>query len=417
MQNKSDKKELKYNTIALMIIQILNYVLPFITLPYISRIFEVEKLGIIFFALVIMDYFWRFIMFGFDFSAVRQLAIHSNSQKQVNLIFNSVLISQIMFLILGFIILGGIIYFIPKFRGDWLIYIFTYVLICGRILTLTWFYQGMAKMKFTTIVNVTAKAISLILIFACIRKADDYILYPIINAAGMVVAAIVSLWFAKNNFKIKFYIPKFKTIWKTLKYSSSFFMTKVAIALYRQTNAFIIGIVCTSVAVAYYVAADTIFWGVIALYGTFINALFPYMSKNKDLKFFKKMLKYLIILAVGASIVLLISSKLLILLFYSEKYMDSIKILQIFSLSFACYVFVDTLGFPLLGAFGYVKETNSGYIIGGIYNIIGLGILYLSNHINIYSVAILVSSTYLVMFLHRLYYIHKYKLLSAKEVA
>ena len=47
--NKSDKKALKHNTIALVIIQILNYVLPFITLPYVARIFRVEDFGVVFF--------------------------------------------------------------------------------------------------------------------------------------------------------------------------------------------------------------------------------------------------------------------------------------------------------------------------------------------------------------------------------
>ena len=40
--------------------------------------------------------------------------------------------------------------------------------------------------------------------------------------------------------------------------------------------------------------------------------------------------------------------------------------------------------------------------------------LYLCNNINIISVAFLVSSTYLVMFLHRIYYINKYKLLERR---
>ena len=415
MQNKSDKKALKHNTIALMIIQILNYILPFITLPYVARIFRVEDYGVVFFAQVMIDYFCRFVMFGFDFSAVRQIAIHTNNKKVVNQIFNSVLSVQILFLIIGFIILNLIIFSIPKFTQHWIVYCFTYLGLVGTVFTFNWFYQGIAKMKFITILNIITRIISLLLIFTCIKKADDYIWYPLINSSAMIIAGIISVIFVKKYFNIKFYTPKLKSIWNSIKYSSQFFLTKVAIALYRSTNAFVLGLVVTSTAVAYYVAADKIFWAVLSLYLTFFNALFPYMSKNKDVVFFKKMLKYLIILLVGASIFLLVASKWLILIFYSDKYLESIKILQIFAISFSFYVLIDTLGFPLLGAFGYVKETNQGYIFGGIYNLIGLFVLYISNNINIFSVAILVSSTYLMMFLHRLYYVHKYKLLS-KEV-
>ena len=413
---RQDKKNLKYNTISLMIIQILNYVLPFITLPYVARIFRVADYGVVFFAQVLMDYFYRLIMFGFDFSGVRQIAVHSDNHKGINHIFNSVISVQIIFLIIGFIILNCIVLFIPKFTKDWLIYNFTYLGLIGYIFTFNWFYQGIARMKFITILSIITRTISLILIFTIIRKADDYIWYPLLNSSALIIAGIVSIIFVKKYFNIRFYIPKWKSIWGAAKYSSQFFLTKVAIALYRQTNAFVLGLAVTSTAVAYYVSADKIYWAVFALYYTFIQAMFPYMSKNKDMVFFKKMLKYLILLTIGASLFLFFASKFIILIFYSAKYLQAVKILQIFSLSFAFYVFMDIFGFPLLGAFGYVKETNRGYIIGGIYNIIGLLVLYLCNFINIYSVAILVSSTYFIMFLHRIYYVCKYKLFSSKEV-
>lgn len=414
MANK-DKKNLFINTIALATIQILNYVLPFISLPYLSRILDVDRLGLVFFAQSMMDYFWRLTTFGFDFSGVRKIAINQNKFKRTNLIFNSILCVQIFFIFIGFIILSSIIFAIEKFRSDWLVYYFSYLSVIGNVFIFTWFYQGKEKMKFIAILNVITRIIALILIFTFIKQPKDYYLVPLFNSLGVLFAGIVSIVVLVKEFKVKLYIPKLHSIIKEFKYSSEFFLTKVAMALYRQTNAFVLGIVATTTAVAYYVAADKIFWAVLALYLTFVNALFPYMSKNKDIIFFKKIFKWLILLSIGASLFLFVASKWLILIFYSAKLFEAIKILQIFSISFAFYIFVDILGFPLLGAFGYVKETNMGYIIGGLYNLIGLIMLYLLQVINIYSVAILVSSTYAIMFLHRWYYVNKYKLLDIKE--
>ncbi len=411
----SNTKQLKVNTIALMVIQFLNYALPFITLPYVSRIFSVDKFGLIFYAQVIMDYFWRFVMFGFDLSGVRTIARNSNNQKRVGNDFSAILTAQFIFLAIGFLLLILLISFIPKFRIDWLVYLLTYIGLLGQILIVTWFYQGMEKMKFITFLNIITRVSFCILIFICIKKPQDYILYPLFNSISYIVAGIVSLIFIRKIFNIKYTLPTLKKLILTIQYSSQFFLTKIGIALYRQTNAFILGIVASTAFVAFYVAADKIFWAILSLYFTFINALFPYMTKNKDIIFFKKMLKYLIIFASLASLCLFFASKYLILIFYSNKYLEAIRILQIFSLSFVFYVFVDTLGMPLLGAFGYIKETNQGYILGGIYNIIGLAILYLLNNITIYSVAILVSSTYLVMFIHRIYYVKKYKLLNIEK--
>lgn len=412
---KQDKKNLFKNTIALVIIQVLNYVLPFITLPYLSRVLDVDKLGLVFFAQVFMDYFFRLAMFGFDFSGVRTIAINRDDKDATNLIFNSILSVQVIFLIISFIILSFLIIFIDKFRSYWLVYYFTFLSVIGNVFIFTWFYQGMERMKFITVLNIITKTASTLLIFCFIKRAQDYYLVPLFNSLGAVLAGGISLFFVKKVFNIKFYIPSKDDIINTFKYSSQFFLTKVAIALYRQTNAFVLGLVVTTTAVAYYVSADKIFWAVFALYSTFIGALFPYMSKNKDIVFFKKLLKYLIIFAIGFGLFLIIASKYLIIVFFSEKMLPSVNILRIFAISFPLYVFVDTFGFPLLGAFGYVKETNSCYIVGGIYNFCGLILLYLFNHITIYSVAILVSSAYIIMYLHRMYYINKYKILAKQE--
>ena len=293
MKSKSDKKNLFVNTIALAIIQILNYVLPFITLPYLSRVLDVDKLGLVFFAQVFMDYFFRLAMFGFDFSGVRSIAINRDDKEKTNLIFNSILCVQSIFLVISFCVLSLLIIFIPKFRADAIVYYFTFLSVIGNIFIFTWFYQGMERMKFITILNIITKTVGLLLIFAFIKNNNDYYLVPLFNSLGALVAGIISLIFIKKVFKIKFFIPKKDEIINTIKYSSQFFLTKVAIALYRQTNAFVLGLVVSTTAVAYYTSADKIFWAIFALYNTFINALFPYMSKNKDILFFKKIIKYI----------------------------------------------------------------------------------------------------------------------------
>ena len=413
---KNDKKRLFTNTIALAVIQILNYVLPFITLPYLSRVLDVDKLGLVFFAQVFIDYFFRLAMFGFDFSGVRTIAVNRENNEKTNLIFNSILCSQGLFLVLSFIILSLLILLIPKFRADAIVYYFTFLSVIGNVLILTWFYQGMEKMKFITILNIITKTIGLLLIFTFIKTNNDYYLVPLFYSLGALIAGIVSLIFIKKVFKIRFFIPKKENIIDTIKYSSQFFLTKVAIALYRQTNVFVLGLVVSTTAVAYYTSADKIFWAIFALYSTFINALFPYMSKNKDILFFKKILKHLIFIAIGCCVFLLIFSKYLIILFFTAKMLPAVNILNIFTLSFGFCIFIDLLGFPLLGAFGYVRETNMGYITGGLYNLVGLIILYLLNNITIYYVAFLVSSTYIIIFLHRLYYINKYKIFTNFDI-
>ena len=407
----SEKKNVFKNFTALGIIQILNYVMPFITLPYLARVLEVDKFGLIFFAQAIMDYFTRFTDFGFNQSGVRELAINRDEKNKIDEIFTNIFFAKISLLIVSFIILSIIIFSFDKFRHDCIIYYFSFLAVLGNVLLSAWFFQGMERMKFITFFNVITRTISLVCIFSFVKVPDNYILVPLFNSLGLLIAGLVSFITILTRFKVNIHIPNFCHIWQKLKDSSEYFLSSISIGLYQSTNAFFLGLCVSTTMVAYYVSAQKIYLGIYFMYYPFYNAFFPYMSKNKDLKFFKKVFKFLTIFAVGLTIFILLFSKYIITIFYGQQMYESYKILNIFAIIVPFHILADIMSFPLLGAFGYTKETNQCWILAGIFHVIGISILYLTNHLNIYSVSYLFATTYILMFLHRIYYVNKFKIL------
>lgn len=411
----NEKKTIFKNFTAMGIIQILNYVVPFIILPYLSRILNVEKFGLIFFAQAIMDYFSRFVDFGFNQSGVRELAINRDNQQKIDEIYNSVMFSRLFLLLISFLILSIVIFSFEKFRSDWQIYYFTFLSVVGNVFLSTWFFQGMEKMKFITYFNILTRIVSLICIFAFVKNQSDYLLVPLFNSLGILLAGFISIFIAKKKFNVRLYNPKIKNIYKSLKNSSEYFLGNVSIALYQSANAFFLGLCVSTTMVAYYVAAQKIYLAIYFLYIPFYNAFFPYMTKNKDIKFFKKVFKWLVVFSVTLSIFILLFAKPIISIFYGEHMMESYKILKIFAIIVPFHILAGTMAFPLLGAFGYTKETNQCWIFAGIYHTITILILYLTKNLNIYSVSWLYATSHIFMFLHRIYYVKKYKILNLKR--
>lgn len=409
-----EKKNFFKNFTAMGIIQILNYVIPFVTLPYLARVLAVDKFGLIFFAQAVMDYFSRFVDFGFNQSGVRELAIEREDENKVSQIYTSVLFARFWLLIVSFIVLSCVIFGFEKFRQDWLVYYFTFLSVLGNILLSTWFFQGMEKMKFITYLNVLTRIISVVCIFVFIRCQADYYLVPLFNSLGILVAGVVSVWLATHQFKVKLYLPKVKEVWYKLKDSSEYFLGNVSIALYQSANAFVLGLCVSTTMVAYYVSAQKIYLAIYFMYLPFYNAFFPYMSKNKDIKFWKKVFKILIFVSLGISLFILFFSKPIISIFYGDQLLESYKVLRIFAIIVPFHILAGTMAFPLLGAFGYTKETNQCWIIAGIMHITALCILYLINRLNIYTVAFMYAFSHIFMFFHRVYYVRKYQILKQK---
>ena len=410
-KSSKEKKVLLRNFTAMGIIQILNYVMPFITLPYLSRILAVDKFGLIFFAQAIMDYFSRFVDFGFNQSAVRDLAIHRENKQKVEAIYSSVLFTRFVLLIISFLILSIVILSFEKFRKDLIIYYFTFLSVIGNVMLSNWFFQGMEKMKFITYFNILTRFISLACIFLFVKNQCDYYLVPLFNSLGILIAGFMSVITIKIKFNVNVLIPKIKEIFFTLKNSSEYFLGNISIALYQSINAFVLGLCVSTTMVAYYVSAQKIYLAIYFMYIPFYNAFFPYMSKNKDIKFFKKVFKILILISLFLSLFILIFARPIITIFYGEQLIQSYKILRIFAFIIPFHILAGTMAFPLLGAFGYTKETNQCWIIAGLIHITALFFLYITHKLNIYTVAYCYALSHVFMFLHRIYYVKTYKIL------
>ncbi|MBR6162848.1 oligosaccharide flippase family protein [bacterium] len=406
----NNKKALLNNTFALFLNQIILYVFPFIVVPYLTRIFTVDTYGRINYAQAIVEYFAMFIAFGFGIFGVREIATNRNNPETVNKIYNTVFFSQLILFCISLLLLI-ILCCLPKFRNDYYIFLLLFLQQFGIILYSAWFYQGIENMKFITILNLIGHVLEIILTFLLIKSNDDFLLWLILIVLNITFIGIISWFIRKKYFNIKYIAVSLKDIWEKLKGSSQFFLSETAVYFYRQANIVVLGLVQSATIVAYYSTANKLFFAGAGVCYTLTNSLFPYMSKNRDKEFFKKLLLYVSVFGIIISICLFLFAKPVICLIYSDKYLEAVKVLQIFSFAFLFNILEVMLGFPFLGAYGYIKETNACFIFGAVYNTLGLIILYFLGQINLHSVAILAASTCFVMFLHRVYYVLKFKLL------
>ncbi len=157
--SNSEHKILFTNAFSLLILQFANYILPLITIPYVVRVIGPDKFGLISFAQAFIGYFQILTDYGFNLSATREISVHRENKKMVQEIFSSVILIKFMLFLLSFLILSIFLIFIPRFRNDWSVYIFTFGMVLGNVLFPVWFFQGMEKMRYITILHMIAKII------------------------------------------------------------------------------------------------------------------------------------------------------------------------------------------------------------------------------------------------------------------
>lgn len=409
------KHNLLENFISLGALQIVSYVIPLISLPYLSRVLSVDKFGLVFFAFAFMQYFIILTDYGFGLSATREIAVNRHNKNNLSNIFSAVTCAKILLLILSFILLCIMLLFIPKLQENSVVFLLSFFMVVGNALYPVWFFQGMERMKYITFLNILAKTIFLILIFIFVKSENDYIIVPLLNSIGFIVSGIIGMYFAINKLGAKLYIPKWSAIKKQLAYSSEFFLSRVSVSAYTNTNTFCLGLIGSNIMVGYYVAAEKIYQAMNGIQQPLNQALYPFVAMHKDLKTYKKLFTIAVLCNVLICTIVFLFSKEFITIFYGLDMVEAHKILKIFSI-IVLFTFPSMLlGYPLLGALGHTKEANRSVIIGSIIHIIGLLILYFSKHMNVYSIVLMVLITEIIVFYIRAYSVYKYKLLKKEE--
>lgn len=370
-----EKKRLLENFFSLSVLKGANYLLPLITLPYLLRVLGPQKYGIVVFAQAFVQYFVIITDFGFELSATREISVYREDQRKVSEIFSAVMIIKATLMLFSLLILVSCVFFIPKFSRHWQVYLFAFGMVLGNLMFPVWLFQGMERMKYITLLNIIAKIIFTIFIFVIIRQASDFIWVPLINSMGFIIAGIIALWIVFKNFAIQFRFPSQRTLLFHLKDSAHFFISRFSLSMYTITNTFILGIVTNETWVGYYGAADKIIKAMESLLHPLAQALYPYMSKQRDILLYKKALRAVLSGSLLGFLVVLLLADPIIQLVAGAQYAETVHLLRLFSIELPIVYISTFLGLPLLAALGLKGYFNYSVISASVVHLILIGSL------------------------------------------
>lgn len=335
--NNQDVKRIINNFISLSVLRGANYILPLITLPYLTRVIGAEKYGLISFAGGIINYFINITDYGFNYSATREISIHKNDRAILSDVLSSVLTIKMIMTVICFVILLALILYTDKINNEWMVFVFSFGTVIGNMLIPVWFFQGVQEMKFITIANISAKVIFTISIFIFIHSEKDYLYVPLLSSLGYIISGIFCMVILLKNYKVSFKLVKFQALYSRMKDGWSIFLSSMTGNLYGQGTVVILGIFSTNIIVGYYSVAEKLVKAIVGIFNPFSQAIFPYLSskavKLYELKkIYNNLLKYFIVISICVFGVTIISHRFIYLLasgFNSEIGVLSFKILSV----------------------------------------------------------------------------------------
>jgi polysaccharide transporter, PST family len=268
------------NVAFLSALQAVTYILPIIILPYLFRVLGADKFGLIAFAQAFVQYFLILTDYGFSVSATKEISLCHNDVAKTSRVFSSVMIVKICLLFISAVILGIILYAVPKFHVDPLVYIFSFGAVIGNTLFPAWFFQGEEKMKYIAGLSVIGEIVFIACIFLFVREQSDYLMVPVITSSVCLMTGLLGQYIVFRRFKVAFQFPTLHKIKMELKAGWNVFISIVAINAYTNTRVFAVGLLTNNSMTGYYSIAEKIA-NVAQTFplSSFSQAIFPRLSK------------------------------------------------------------------------------------------------------------------------------------------
>ena len=329
-------KTLLSNFSYMFAIELANYILPFIAIPYIVRTVGVTNFGLVTFAYVVMAYFNLIVDYGFKMVIIKDISKFRNSNKKLSFLFWKMYLSQFLLLILS-VILFLVFLQISQFKENSIIFIFSFGMVIGNILFPIWFFQGIEKMKYIAIFDFISRLLYLCAIFLFVKTQDDYIYIPLFNSLAFIITGLASLVYIFYKFKLQFIFPKNKQIVNFFKDGWHLFLSSLTVNLYSNFNQLLLGFFAGYTSVGIYSLAEKIFGAIMKIIGVTNVVLYPALAKisnNKELLIikFKQLIKYYSIILIIVSVILIISANFIIKLLFGEGHNTAVFILQILAI-------------------------------------------------------------------------------------
>ena len=267
---------IKHNFIMNFILTASGFIFPLITFPYISRVLLAGGNGKIAFVTAYVNYFLMVSQLGIPTYGVRACArVRDNKEKMSHTVQEIMVINFIMTMLVtaSYIIT---VFTVPRLFEDRTLFMINAVTFFLQFIGINWLFQALEEYEYITKRSILFKIISLVLMFALVHKANDYIIYGTITVFAAVGSNVLNISRARRYVSFRKTAPY--NLKQHMKPILILFAQSLAISVYTNLDAIMLGFMRSNNEVGYYNAAVRIKVILTSLVTSLGGVLLPRMS-------------------------------------------------------------------------------------------------------------------------------------------
>jgi polysaccharide biosynthesis protein len=273
-------KNYSYN----LLYQLLAIILPFITTPYVTRVFTSSDLGTYGYYSSIVGYFLLAASLGINTYATKEISGHTLDRSKV---FWEIYTIQWITSGISLLLYILVCWLVPGMNNP-VAYILGISLI-SKGLDISWLFQGVEDFKKLTIRNMLVRILGVISIFLFVRQESDLYLYVFLITFYELLGQL-SMWFPA---RVWIHKPKItiSEVNRHLLPVVTLFLPQIAISLYTILDRTLLGLYASTRDVGLYEQASKLITILLTIVTSLGSVMLPRVSHLIALKQYKAVLK------------------------------------------------------------------------------------------------------------------------------
>jgi polysaccharide transporter, PST family len=264
---------LVHNIVSLYGTQVASYLFPFITVPYLARVLGVHYWGLVAFAQAFGGYVGLVVEFGFNLSATRDVARHRNDPGRLSDVLAGVLGAKLVLILASLLVAFAAQYWLRNLRDHPVLLWAGVTVGIAQALSVTWFYQGLERMRTAAVIDVISKAMGVLGVFLLVHSPTHAWRVLVIQAVVSLIGTSILLVMAYRE--VRFRWPSLAGTGHAMRTGGSMFLFRSAVSLYTTANALILGVFAPLSSVGYYAGAEKLVRALLGVFSPISQSLYP----------------------------------------------------------------------------------------------------------------------------------------------
>lgn len=362
------------NAASLFGVQVANYVVPLVLIPYLTRALGATGWGLVAFSQSFAGYLLVVVEFGFVFSANRDVARHRDDPTKLGDIVTGVLGAKVLLTAACTAASLPLLWMIPNFRDHPRLFWSGVFWGVSQGFSMMWLFQGLERMAVAASIEVSGRILAMVAIVLLVRKPEDAWLVLALQGTAYTVAAALEMTIGYRL------VPARWVTWRNtsaaLLAGRSMFVYRAALTLYTTGNAFLLGLFVAPQLVGYYSAAEKVTRASLGLLTPITSTLYPRMSflvgraRDKAIRLARIGAVAMTSAGAGLALFIFLLAPWIVRVLMGPAFGPSVNLLRILSLMPLLVALSHAYGTQWMLPLGLDRHFNTIILLGGALNIV-----------------------------------------------